>query len=102
MRLCHLTKWLIFAFNFLYSHKIAKFGGLFIRTKAYIPIEFYPSAGNKDDINTFAVKATFCTSAKVPDDIVYAITKEIFDNLEDFKRLHPGAMKYYREVGLMR
>ena len=91
-------------------------------TKAYIPIEFYPSAGNKDDINTFAVKATFCTSAKVPDDIVYAITKEIFDNLEDFKKLHPayrvltrknmlealtapihpGAMKYYKEVGLMR
>ena len=78
--------------------------------------------GNKDNINTFAVKATFCTSAKVPEDIVYAITKEIFDNLEDFKTLHPaygvltrknmlealtapihpGAMKYYKEVGLRR
>jgi len=58
--------------------------------------------GNKDNINTFAVNATFCTSGKVSDDIVYTITKEIFYNLEDFKRLHPGAMKYYKEVGLMR
>ncbi len=77
-------------------------------------------ATNKGDVNTFAVKATFVTSAKVPDDIVYAITKEVFDNLEDFKKLHPaygvltkknmlealsapihpGAMKYYKEVGL--
>ncbi|MBU4427397.1 MAG: TAXI family TRAP transporter solute-binding subunit [Proteobacteria bacterium] len=90
--------------------------------KAYIPIKFYPQARNKEDVNTFAVKATFVTSAKVPDKIVYAITKEIFDNLEEFKTLHeaygvltkenmlealsapihPGAMKYYKEAGLMK
>lgn len=90
--------------------------------KAYIPIKFYPMAKNKENVNTFAVKATFCTSAKVPDDVVYAITKELFDNLEAFKKLHPaygvltkenmlealsapihpGAMKYYKEVGLMK
>jgi TRAP transporter TAXI family solute receptor len=90
--------------------------------KAYIPIKFYPMAKNKKDVNTFAVKATFCTSAKVSDDIVYAVTKEVFDNLESFKKLHPayevltkekmlealsapihpGAMKYYKEVGLMK
>jgi TRAP transporter TAXI family solute receptor len=88
--------------------------------KAYIPIKFYPQATNKGDVNTFAVKATFVTSAKVPDKVVYAITKEIFDNLEEFKTLHeaygvltkenmlealsapihPGAMKYYKEAGL--
>ena len=88
--------------------------------KAYIPVKFYPMARNKKDVNTFAVKATFVTSAKVPDDVVYAITKEVFDNLDDFKKLHPaygvltkknmlealsapihpGAMKYYKEVGL--
>ncbi len=88
--------------------------------KAYIPIRFYPYASNKKNVNTFAVKATFCTSANVPDDVVYAITKEIFDNLEDFKKLHPaygvltrgnmlealsapihpGALKYYKAVGL--
>jgi TRAP transporter TAXI family solute receptor len=90
--------------------------------KAYIPVEFYPEARNKENVNTFAVKATFVTSAKVPDDVVYAITKELFDNLEEFKTLHPaygvltkenmlealsapihpGAMKYYKEAGLMK
>jgi TRAP transporter TAXI family solute receptor len=88
--------------------------------KAYIPMKFYPMATNKEDANTFAVKTTFCTSADIPDDIVYAITKEVFDNLEDFKKLHPaygiltkenmmealsapihpGAMRYFKEVGL--
>jgi len=52
--------------------------------------------------------------------VVYAITKEVFDNFESFKKLHPaykvltkkgmleglsapihpGAMKYYKEAGL--
>jgi len=88
--------------------------------KAYIPIEFYPMARNKENVDTFAVKATFVTSADIPDDVVYAITKELFDNLEEFKKLHPaygvltrqnmlealsapihpGAMKYFKEVGL--
>ena len=90
--------------------------------KAVIPIEFYPGAVNDADVPTFGVKATFVTSAKVPDNVVYAITKEVFDNFEDFKTLHPaysvltkegmleglsapihpGAMKYYKEVGLMK
>ena len=89
--------------------------------KAMIPIELYPGATNTKDVETFGVKATFVTSAKVPDRVVYAITKEVFDNFEDFKKLHPayqvltkenmlegmsapihpGAMKYYKEAGLM-
>ncbi len=89
-------------------------------TRTTIPIALYPGALNKHDVKTFGVKATLVTSAKVPDDIVYIITKEIFDNFEEFKKLHPayaqltkenmltglsapihpGAMKYYREVGL--
>jgi TRAP transporter TAXI family solute receptor len=87
---------------------------------AIIPIALYPNADNKEDVQTFGVKATFVTSAKVPDKVVYAITKEVFDNFENFKRLHPafqvltkanmleglsaaihpGAMKYYKEAGL--
>ncbi len=82
--------------------------------------EHYPTAGNDTDVPTFGVKATFVTSAKVPDEVVYAIVKEVFDNFEDFKKLHPaysgltkqsmleglsaplhpGALKYYKEVGL--
>ncbi|MEA1947110.1 MAG: TAXI family TRAP transporter solute-binding subunit [Thermodesulfobacteriota bacterium] len=88
--------------------------------KAVIPIKFYPNAANKENVQTFGVKATFVTSAKVPDNVVYAITKEVFDNFEAFKKLHPayqvltkkgmleglsapihpGAMKYYKEAGL--
>jgi hypothetical protein len=89
--------------------------------KALIPIKLYPGATNTKDVQTFGVKATFVTSAKVPDRVVYAITKEVFDNFEAFKKLHPayqvltkenmlegmsapihpGAMKYYKEAGLM-
>jgi len=89
--------------------------------KSYIPADLYPGAVNEEDNPTFGVKATFCTSAKVSDDVVYAITKEVFENFEEFKKLHPayevltkksmleglsapihaGAMKYYKEAGLM-
>jgi hypothetical protein len=82
--------------------------------------ELYPGAVNDKDVPTFGVKATFVTSAKVSDDVVYAIVKEVFDNFEEFKKLHPayagltkqsmleglsaplhpGALKYYKEVGL--
>jgi hypothetical protein len=81
---------------------------------------FYPGAENTEDVPTFGVKATFVTSAKVSDDVVYAIVKEVFDNFDAFVKLHPaytgltkesmldgmsapihpGAMKYYKEVGL--
>jgi len=88
--------------------------------KSTIPMKFYPNAVNTRDVSTFGVKATFVTSALIPDDVVYGITKEVFDNFEMFKKLHPayitlsrnkmldalsapihpGALKYYREVGL--
>ncbi|BBD08141.1 TAXI family TRAP transporter solute-binding subunit [Desulfovibrio ferrophilus] len=89
--------------------------------KAFVPMKNYPAAVNKEDVDTFGVKATFVTSADVPDEVVYAVTKEVFENFEDFKKLHPayavltkkamleglsapihpGAMKYYKEAGLM-
>ena len=89
---------------------------------AAIPIKFYPGTDNKTDVSTFGVKATFVTSSRVPDDMVYAITKEVFENLDQFKKLHPayealtpegmlqgmsapihpGAMKYYKEAGLLK
>ena len=88
--------------------------------KAKIPVKFYPGVVNTEDVDTFGVKATFVTSAQIPDDVVYNITKEIFENLETFKSLHPayavltrenmldglsaafhpGALKYYQEAGL--
>ena len=89
---------------------------------ATVPVkDNYPAAINDGDIQSFGVKATFVTSAKVPDNVVYAIAKEVFDNFDDFKKLHPaykvltkenmlqglsapihpGAMKYYKEAGLL-
>jgi TRAP transporter TAXI family solute receptor len=85
-------------------------------------MKFYPNATNKEEmVPTFGVKATLVTSADISNEIVYAITKEVFDNLEAFKKLHPaysvltkknmleglsaplhpGAVKYYKEAGLM-
>jgi len=89
--------------------------------KANIPISFYEGVSNTADVPSFAVKATLLTRADVPDDVVYAITKEVFENLDAFKKLHqayngltrenmleglsaplhPGAIRYYKEVGLM-
>ncbi len=88
--------------------------------KSKIAHSFYPYAKNTQDIATIGVKATFVTSKNVNEDIVYAITKEVFENFEDFKSLHPayevltkkdmlkgltapihkGALKYYKEAGL--
>lgn len=78
--------------------------------------------GNDKDVKTFGVKATFVTSAKVPDETVYQIVKAVFENFDRFKKLHPafahlsekemikdglsaplhpGAAKYYKERGWM-
>ncbi|MCC2664317.1 MAG: C4-dicarboxylate transporter substrate-binding protein, partial [Geminicoccaceae bacterium] len=88
--------------------------------KAVIPGGMY--AGTDEDVETFGVKATFVSSADVPDEVVYQVTKAVFDNFEDFKKLHPafanlekedmvtealsaplhsGAEKYYQEAGMM-
>jgi TRAP transporter TAXI family solute receptor len=76
--------------------------------------------GNPDPVATFGVKATVVTSAELDADTVYAIVKAVFDNLNDFKKLHPafmnldpakmitdglsaplheGAVRYYKERG---
>ena len=89
-------------------------------SKANIPIKAYAGAENTEDVPTFGVKACLLTSAKVPDQVVYAITKEVCENFDAFRALHPalsdlnkedlvlnlpiplhpGALKYYKEVGL--
>lgn len=88
--------------------------------KAVIPGGMY--TGNPNDIPTFGVKATFVSSAKVPEDTIYQVVKAVFDNFENFKTLHPvfstldpahmvtdgntaplhdGAKRYFAEKGLL-
>ena len=88
--------------------------------KAVIPTGTY--TGQKKDVTTFGVKATVVTSADVSDELVYLVVKAVMENFDDFKKqhpafsslkkedmiadglsapLHPGAIKYYKEAGLM-
>lgn len=90
---------------------------------ADIDMSQYPGAANVADgkVPTVAMLATMVTSSSVPDDVVYRLTKAVFENLKELKAmhpalrdltpkgmlqghtapLHPGAVKYYKEVGLM-
>jgi len=88
--------------------------------KANIPGAMYK--GSDQDINTFGVGATILTTKALPEHIAYEIVKSVFDNHEDFIHLHAafknltketmisqylsaplhsGALRYYKEVGLI-
>ncbi len=88
--------------------------------KASIPGGMY--AGNPDDVATFGVGATFVSSTRTPADTLYQVVKAVFENLDDFRKLHPafanlskeamvkeslsaplheGAVRYYKEAGLL-
>ena len=90
---------------------------------AYATIPGGMYANNPQPTHTYGVLATLVTSSKVPADIVYTITKAAFDNLDEFKKLHPafahldphhmvkdglsapmheGAARYFREKGLIK
>jgi uncharacterized protein len=55
--------------------------------KSVIPGGMY--VGNPNDIQTFGVKASIVTSDKTSADVVYNMTKAVFDNFDNFKTLHP-------------
>jgi TRAP transporter TAXI family solute receptor len=83
-----------------------------------IPAGLYK--GVDDATPTFGLANGMVLSKDVPEDIVYNMTKAIFENLEGLKAvhpafgrvtkesvlngfgapLHPGALKYYREIGV--
>ena len=86
-----------------------------------IPGSMYP--GNSDDVPTFGAPAVLVTTSGQPDALAYAVVRAVFGNLADFRRLHPalsvldigdmvpseavmpihpGALRYYREAGLLR
>jgi TRAP transporter TAXI family solute receptor len=89
--------------------------------KATIPGGLYPN--NPDATTTYGVLATVVSSSKVPAETVYQVVKAVFDNFEEFKKLHPalanlkpenmikdgnsaplhdGAARYYKEKGWLK
>ena len=79
--------------------------------------------GNSADVPTFGTQTLLVTSTRQSEEMAYAVVKAVIENFDDFRRLHPvlftlkiddvvpssavtpihpGAIKYYREVGLIR
>jgi TRAP transporter TAXI family solute receptor len=83
-----------------------------------IPADTYK--GVSEETPTFGLANGMVLSKDVPEDVVYNMTKAIFENLDGLKAvhpafgnvskdtvlngfgapLHPGALKYYREIGV--
>jgi TRAP transporter TAXI family solute receptor len=87
---------------------------------AKVPANTYK--GQTEDVNTVAVNAVLVASNELKEDVVYSLTKALFENQAELasahakgKELsletavkgvsipfHPGAVKYYKEKGLMK
>ncbi len=83
-----------------------------------IPAGTYSSV--KEDAKTVAVKATFIVSNELSEDVVYNMTKTLFENSADISHakaaelnteyavgsisvpFHPGAEKYFKEIGAIK
>lgn len=87
---------------------------------AVVPGGYYRN--NDTDVKTFGVLATVVTSEDVPADVVYTMVREVFEDLPAVQKmhmalsrlnktsmvhagltapLHEGAVRYYREIGLL-
>lgn len=89
--------------------------------KTTINKDLYPKAEG-ENAETFGFVTTVVTSSDIADEVVYQLTKAVFENLEAYKKkhpalqnlkpeemitggtapLHPGAERYYREAGLLK
>jgi len=88
--------------------------------RTLIPMKYYPGIDDKQDVPTIGVRATLVASTDTPDWMVYGVVKALVENMDYFKSqllvfqnlnrsrllenlsapIHPGALKYYREVGM--
>ena len=78
--------------------------------------------GTDTDVSTFGPRATLLANVNLPEEAAYQITRAVFENLEEFKKLHPsladltprnmregnsvpyhpGAIRYFIEAKLMK
>jgi hypothetical protein len=97
---------------------VSKLGPPYI--SATIPANTYP--GQTDDVPTMAIVNFLVTHEGVSEETVYQMTKQLFENLDQMVAahnaakaislakamdgmpvpLHPGAMRYYKEMGLIK
>jgi len=77
---------------------------------------------NPRNVPTIGTQAVLVTSSNQPDELAYGVVRAVFENFADFRRLHPalstldlkdmvpseaimpihpGALNYYREAGLV-
>lgn len=96
----------------------------FVKKYPFYPLAVIPGGmytGTDADVKTFGPRATLLCSAKLDEETVYQVTKAVFENLDEFRKLHPalaeltpenmlegnsvpyhpGAIKYFKEKGLM-
>ncbi len=80
-------------------------------------------AGLEEDVVSWGAPGSVVASANVPEETIYYLVKGVFDDIESFKQqspmyknltrewaakagqtapYHPGALKYYKEVGLVK
>ncbi|MBE0413233.1 TAXI family TRAP transporter solute-binding subunit [Yoonia sp.] len=104
--------------SFTEEQRIAADNGRDLWTPYLIPAGTYP--GQTADVMTVAQPNFLATNADIPEENVYLITKAIFENLPFLQAihpatkvmaiesaiaglplpLHPGALRYYQEVGI--
>ncbi len=86
-----------------------------------IPTEYYPALQSQGSVRTIGVRAVLFTRADLGEEIVYRLVREVVTHFELFQRqhpvlqgvtpreacgsapipLHPGAVRFFREAGLL-
>ena len=82
----------------------------------------YAEQGIADDVHTFQAPTILIASSKTPAEVIYKVTRAIVENRADFVHVtkamagvtpqdmgrdygmpfHPGAVKYYKEIGVLK
>jgi TRAP transporter TAXI family solute receptor len=90
-------------------------------SRLVVPSNTYVS--NPEAVTTLGVRTVIVTTTRLPETVAYEITQSLFENIDDFRRLHPdfatllprdmapsgllvpvheGAARYFRERGWLR